>query len=121
MAPLPSSLAVLPFLPDDIHYTIWRIYFRHHVLRELSASQLHKRCTQCIIHGFPCRSCAYFRFEGQLGYGFLHGTRYLFTDDALFDISHVENNLLTWLLLTGGPNLTITTIQKYKKRCRLLV
>lgn len=96
-------------LPDDLQYAIWRMYFSKHVLTELTESGPGWRCSQCMCHGLPCRSCAVFKYYGRLGYGHVNGVRYMFTDEPMHLPDEIEFNLLTWLLLSGGPNLVITT------------
>lgn len=70
-------------------------------------------CGQCQVHGFPCRLCSILKYDGTLGPGFLRGKRYMFTNDLVQIPEETEVNMLIWLLTSGGPNLEITTTDRY--------
>lgn len=102
---------------DGVKGMLWRAYYSHNVLSELKVrGQTKRTCTACAVHGLPCRSCSIFKYNGELGPGFLYGKRYLFSDDTIVLSHETEVNTLFWLLVTGGPNTEQTSKKEFLRK-----
>lgn len=82
-------------LPDDLVEYIYKIYYKKIVLDELLKLEFPKMCLNCCYHGLPCANCYDYKYEGNLGPGYVLGEQFLYVDDIS---SNVLFNTIKWAL-----------------------